>query len=103
MFAGSWQPWRSFSFSIPSNDAKAAHFEVTQTMSRYLQKISLRPYSDAEIWTGWELENRSGEIEGLILADGISDDELRKKYGVTEFQKIPSEYLDPGEYTSRTG
>ena len=37
-------------------------------MSRYLQKISLRPYSDSEIWTGWELEGRSGEIEGLILA-----------------------------------
>lgn len=72
-------------------------------MSRYLQKISLRPYSDAEIWTGWELENRSGEIDGLILADGLSDEELRKQYGVTEFQKIPGEYLDPGEYRSRTG
>lgn len=67
-------------------------------MSRYLQKISLKPYSDAEIWTGWELENRTGEIEGLILADDLTPDELVSKYGVTEFQKIPAEYLDAGEF-----
>ena len=67
-------------------------------MSRYLQRISLHPYSDAEIWTGWDLENRTGEIEGLILADEISDEELLQKYGVQEFQKIPGEYLDAGEF-----
>ena len=67
-------------------------------MARYLQKISLRPYSDSEIWTGWELEGRSGEIEGLVLAEGMSDQELAAKYGVTEFQKIPGEYLDAGEF-----
>lgn len=67
-------------------------------MSRYLQKISLRPYSDAEIWTGWELENRTGEIEGLILVDDLSDEELLAQYGVQEFQKIPGEYLDAGEF-----
>ena len=61
-------------------------------MSRYLQKISLRPYSDADIWTGWELEGHEGEIEGLILADAIGDEELAG-LGVTEFQKIPKEYL----------
>jgi hypothetical protein len=70
-------------------------------MSRYLQKISLRPYSDAEIWTGWELENRTGEVEGLILADQIPDDVLLATYGVTEFQKIPSEYLDIGEFRQK--
>ena len=70
-------------------------------MSRYLQKISLSPYSDAEIWTGWELENRSGEIDGLVLADGMSAEELASKYGVTEFQKIPSEYLDAGEFRQK--
>jgi hypothetical protein len=70
-------------------------------MSRYLQKISLRPYSDAEIWTGWELENRSGEVEGLILADEIPDEVLLATYGVTEFQKIPSEYLDVGEFRQK--
>ncbi|HYO77967.1 MAG TPA: hypothetical protein VE010_16025 [Thermoanaerobaculia bacterium] len=63
-------------------------------MSRYLQKISLRPYSDTEIWTGWELESRSGELEGFVLADHLTADELLAKYGVTDFQTIPSEYLD---------
>ena len=72
-------------------------------MSRYLQKISLRPYSDSEIWTGWELEGRSGEVDGLVLADGFSDEELRSKYGVTEFQKIPGEYLDSAEFRPRRG
>ena len=67
-------------------------------MARYLQKISLRPYSDSEIWTGWELEGRSGEVEGLVLADGMSSEELAAKYGVTEFQKIPMEYLEAGEF-----
>ena len=61
-------------------------------MSRYLQKISLRPYSEAEIWAGWELEGHDGEIDGLILADAMSDDEIAG-LGVTEFQKIPKEYL----------
>ncbi|MDP9194290.1 MAG: hypothetical protein M3P06_21550 [Acidobacteriota bacterium] len=72
-------------------------------MSRYLQKISLRPYSDAEIWTGWELENRTGEVEGLILADDIPDDVLLATYGVREFQTIPSEYLDVGEFRQKQG
>ncbi len=66
-------------------------------MARYLQKISLRPYTETEIWAGWELEGRSGEIEGLILADGISADELAR-LGVTEFQKIPADYLETGEF-----
>jgi len=69
-------------------------------MSRYLQKISLRPYSNAEIWTGWELEGRTGEIEGLILADGMSAEELAT-YGVNDFQKIPAEYLGGDEFFSR--
>ena len=64
-------------------------------MARYIQRISLRPYTDAEIWTGWELEGRTGEVDGLINADGMSEDELAR-LGVTEFQKIPAEYLDKG-------
>ena len=69
-------------------------------MARYIQKISLRPYSDTEIWTGWDLEGRDGEIEGLILADNMSLEEL-SKLGVTEFQNIPKEYLDKGEFLPR--
>ena len=69
-------------------------------MSRYLQKISLKPYSDTDIWTGWELEGRSGEIEGLILADDLSNEELTK-LGVTEFQTIPKEYLDTRDFAPK--
>ena len=66
-------------------------------MARYLQKISLRPYSDSEIWTGWDLEDRTGEIEGLILADNLTAEQLAQ-YGVTDFHKIPKEYLETGEF-----
>ncbi len=69
-------------------------------MSRYLQKISLKPYSETDIWTGWELEGRTGEVEGLILADDMSDEELRK-LGVTEFQLIPKEYLDVRDFVPK--
>jgi hypothetical protein len=69
-------------------------------MSRYLQRISLKPYTDTDIWTGWELEGRTGEVEGLILADGMPDDEL-KKLGVTEFQLIPKEYLDSRDFAPK--
>lgn len=70
-------------------------------MSRYLQRISLQPYTDAELWTGWDLEGRSGEIEGLLLAEGIPAAELQSKYGVTEFQKIPLKYLEASELRPR--
>jgi hypothetical protein len=69
-------------------------------MSRYLQKISLKPYSETDIWTGWELEGRTGEIEGLILADSMSDHELQK-FGVAEFQLIPKEYLDTRDFAPK--
>ena len=69
-------------------------------MARYIQKISLRPYSDTEIWAGWELEGRDGEVEGLILADNMSADELAK-LGVTEFQKIPREYWEKEGFIPR--
>ena len=66
-------------------------------MARYLQRISLRPYTDADVWTGWELEGREGEIEGLVLADSIAPEEL-ERLGVTEFNRIPADYLDAGEF-----
>ena len=71
-------------------------------MSRYLQKISLRPYSDSDVWTGWELEGRSGEVEGLVLADDMTPEEL-ERLGVHEFQKIPAEYLETGEFDPKRG
>jgi hypothetical protein len=66
-------------------------------MARYLQRISLRPFSDIDVWTGWELEGRNGEVEGLILAESMSADEL-SRLGVTEFNHIPAQYLDAGEF-----
>jgi len=66
-------------------------------MARYLQRISLRPYTDADVWTGWELEGRDGEIEGLVLADSMAPEEL-ERLGVTEFNRIPAEYLESGEF-----
>ncbi len=70
-------------------------------MARYIQRISLRPYSETEIWTGWELEGRSGEIDGLVLADNMSDEELAG-LGVHEFHRIPAEYLEPGEFRPKS-
>jgi hypothetical protein len=66
-------------------------------MARYLQRISLRPYTDDDVWTGWELEGRNGELEGLILAESMSPDEL-SKLGVTEFNRIPAQYLTDDEF-----
>lgn len=69
-------------------------------MARYIQKISLRPYSDSDVWAGWELEGSDGEVEGLILADKMSPEELAK-LGITDFQKIPKEYWQTEGFTPR--
>ena len=69
---------------------------VGRPMGRYLQKISLRPYTDTDIWAGWELEGRNGEVEGLILAEkvGRRTGEARRH----RFQKTREEYLGIGEF-----
>ena len=69
-------------------------------MARYIQKISLRPYSETEIWTGWELEGLDGPVDGLVLAEAMSQEELAR-LGVSDFQRIPREYLDRGEFHLR--
>ena len=69
-------------------------------MSRYLQKISLRPYEETEIWVGWDIADRTGEVDGLLLADGFGADELQK-YGVVEFLQIPTGYFEAGEFLPR--
>jgi hypothetical protein len=61
-------------------------------MGRYLQRISLRPFAETEIWTGWILEGVSGPVDGLIEADTMTASEIAS-YGVREFQSIPREYL----------
>ena len=69
-------------------------------MAKYLQKISLRPYSDTDMWTGWELEGVEGEVEGLLLADAMPPEEIAR-LGVAEFQKIPREYVDLADFRPR--
>lgn len=66
-------------------------------MARYLQRISLYPFSQGEIWTGWDLEGLSGEIDGLVLAERMTPDELAS-YGVSEFQTIPRGYIDFSDF-----
>lgn len=61
-------------------------------MGRYIQRISLRPFAETEIWIGWYLEGLSGPVDGLSEAEALSADEL-ERYGVREFQAIPAEYL----------
>lgn len=60
-------------------------------MGRYVQQISLVPFSTAEIWVGWELEGVEGEIEGLVAAVSMSPADL-DKLSVREFQFIPAVY-----------
>jgi hypothetical protein len=39
-------------------------------------------------------------VEGLILADSMQPDELAR-FGVIEFHKIPTGYLESGEFLPR--
>lgn len=63
-----------------------------QIMGRYIQRISLRPFAETEMWIGWYLEGLTGPVDGLTEADGLSAADL-ERYGVCEFQAIPREYL----------
>ena len=56
-------------------------------MARYIQRIALL---GKERWIGWEIDGVGTEIPGLLLADGMSDDELRAR-GVKEFRPMPFE------------
>ena len=56
-------------------------------MSRYIQRIALL---GKERWIGWEIDGVGTEIPGLVLADHLSEDELRAR-GVKEFRAMPFE------------
>lgn len=56
-------------------------------MARYIQRIALL---GKERWIGWEVDGVGTEIPGLVLADGMSADELRAR-GVKEFRHMPFE------------
>ncbi|MBV8519911.1 MAG: hypothetical protein JO197_21145 [Acidobacteria bacterium] len=56
-------------------------------MTRYLQRIALL---GKERWIGWEIDGVGTEVPGLLLADNLTDDELRAR-GVKEFRPMPFE------------
>ncbi|HEX7830175.1 MAG TPA: hypothetical protein VF787_10990 [Thermoanaerobaculia bacterium] len=56
-------------------------------MARYIQRIALL---GKERWIGWEIDGVGTEIPGLMLADQLSDDELRAR-GIKEFRPMPFE------------
>jgi hypothetical protein len=56
-------------------------------MARYLQRIALL---GKERWIGWEIDGVGTEVPGLILADEMSEDEIRAR-GVKEFRPMPFE------------
>jgi hypothetical protein len=65
-------------------------------MSRYIQRIALL---GKERWIGWEIDGVGTEIPGLVLADHMSEEELRAR-GVKEFRPMPFEnFLGLGAVT----
>jgi hypothetical protein len=62
-------------------------------MCRYIQRISI---DNRDWWVGWEIDNATGEIPGLILADHMGEAELRER-GITEFRKVNSNLLQKVE------
>ena len=56
-------------------------------MARYLQRIALL---GKERWIGWEIDGVGTEVPGLMLADDLSEDEIRAR-GVKEFRPMPFE------------
>ncbi|HEV7765468.1 MAG TPA: hypothetical protein VGQ76_10735 [Thermoanaerobaculia bacterium] len=66
-------------------------------MARYLQRITLL---GKERWIGWEIDGVGTEVTGLMLADGLSEDEIRAR-GVKEFRAMPFEsFLGLGAATT---
>lgn len=56
-------------------------------MARYIQRIALL---GKERWIGWDVDGVGTEIPGLMLADDLSEDELRAR-GIKEFRPMPFE------------
>src|SRR5947207_11641591 len=54
-------------------------------MARYIQKLSLL---GRERWIGWEIDGIGTEVPGLVLAEDLSDEDLRA-HGVMDFSPMP--------------
>lgn len=69
-------------------------------MARYIQRIALL---GNERWIGWEIDGVGTEVPGLILADELSEAELRAR-GVKEFQPLDFEtFLGMNPEAGRAG
>jgi len=67
-------------------------------MARYIQRIALL---GKERWIGWDIDGVGTEIPGLVLADEMTEDELRAR-GVKEFRPMPFEsFLGLGAATNK--
>lgn len=67
-------------------------------MARYIQRIALL---GKERWIGWEVDGVGTEVPGLVLADELSEEELRAK-GIRDFKPMPFEsFLGLGAHLSR--
>jgi hypothetical protein len=68
-------------------------------MARYLQRIKLL---GKERWIGWEIDGVGTEVPGLMLADDLSEEEVRAR-GVKEFHAMPFEsFLGLGAATQNS-
>jgi hypothetical protein len=56
-------------------------------MAKYIQRIALL---GKERWIGWEIDGVGTEVAGLMLADGLSPEELRAR-GIKEFHPLDFE------------
>ncbi len=56
-------------------------------MARYIQRLALL---GRERWIGWEIDGIGTEVPGLVLADEMSEEELRAR-GIKEFSPMPFE------------
>ncbi len=56
-------------------------------MARYIQRITLL---GRQRWIGWEIDGVGTEIPGLILADDLSEEDLRSR-GIKEYKPLPFE------------
>ena len=69
-------------------------------MARYIQRIALL---GKERWIGWEIDGVGTEIPGLILADEMSEEEIRAR-GIREFRPMPFEsFLGMGSAVTTAG